>query len=125
MAAATPLRATDAPRRHDIIAAAMTAIGRAPRTPAAAALLAAAILTLALGFVARHRVLAQGSGLSSPINDFDRWLVLVPRFLHQHIDYVDDTFPTAPLTLLLIAPATLLGRAGAQVVWLLVKLPIA
>ena len=47
--------------------------------------------------------------LGGHINDFDRWMIMAPRFLHDRVDYVDDLFPTPPLSLLAIAPFTALS----------------
>ncbi|HMD55605.1 MAG TPA: glycosyltransferase family 87 protein, partial [Phycisphaerae bacterium] len=58
----------------------------------------------------------------SQVNDFDRWMVQVPQFLHQHVDYVNDTFPTPPVTLLLFAPFTFLSPPNAQFAWVCCKL---
>jgi len=59
--------------------------------------------------------------LGGHINDFDRWMIMAPRFLHDRVDYVDDQFPTPPLSLLAIAPFTALSRPAdsstAVVIW--------
>jgi hypothetical protein len=59
------------------------------------------------------------------INDFDRWMLMTPAFIHDRADYVNDLLPTPPLTLLALAPFTSLSRPAAQFAWVLVKLPLA
>lgn len=58
------------------------------------------------------------------INDFDRWMVMTPAFLHQRVDYEGDHMPTPPVTLMIFAPFTALSRPAAQFAWVLVKLPM-
>lgn len=55
------------------------------------------------------------------VNDLGRWTVLVPAFLHQHADYVDDGFPYPPVVLAVFAPLTLVSQPAAQLVWALCK----
>ena len=55
------------------------------------------------------------------VNDFDRWMVEVPEFLHQHINYTSDTFPNPPVTLLAFAPLTELSSPDAQFCWVCCK----
>ncbi len=87
-------------------------------------LIAAVILTLAVAFQARQRMIKKEQTHSTAqVNDFDRWMVVVPEFLHQRINYTSDSFPTPPITLLLFAPLTFLSPANAQFVWVCCKLP--
>ena len=70
-------------------------------------LVVAMLVTLAVAVQQRQRsadkVRSQEAG---HINDFDRWMEMVPRFLHERVDYTDDLFPTPPLTILIFAPFT-------------------
>src|SRR5437762_11299403 len=89
-------------------------------------LVAATIATLGVAAQQHYRVtlkLQDPSG--GHINDFDRWMIMAPRFLHDRVDYVDDQFPTPPLSLLALAPFTLLSRPAAQFAWVCFKLPLA
>jgi alpha-1,2-mannosyltransferase len=72
------------------------------------------------GIVVRDSI---AGGNVGPINDFDRWMIMTPQFLREHADYVDDNMPTAPLTLLVFAPFTLVPRPAAQFLWACFKLP--
>ena len=89
-------------------------------------LVVAAILTLAIAAQQRHRVvlkLADPSG--GHINDFDRWMIMIPQFLHDRADYLDDLFPMPPVGLILLAPLTVFSRPNAQFLWICAKLPLA
>jgi hypothetical protein len=59
------------------------------------------------------------------VNDLGRWLVMLPRFLHAHADYVDDSFPNPPLVMLLLAPLTAMPPPVAEAVWACAKLALA
>src|SRR5262249_50559284 len=63
--------------------------------------------------------------LGGHINDFDRWMIMTPRFIHDQADYVDDLLPTPPVSLLFLAPFTILSRPNAQFAWVCFKLPLA
>lgn len=99
-----------------------------PETKTALAWLAAAALvaTVVIAFQQQQRTAVK---LTDPngghISDFDRWMLMTPRFLHEHVDYVNDDLPTPPLSLLLFGPLSKLSRPNAAFVWVLVKLPLA
>jgi len=89
-------------------------------------LLVAALVTLGVAIQQHYRVtLKLQDPLGGHINDFDRWMLMTPAFLHDHADYVNDRLPTPPLSLLVLAPFTTLSRPAAQFVWVCVKLPLA
>jgi hypothetical protein len=93
-------------------------MGRAPRRLIVCVVAAATLLTLLLAIQARERVLVRQHARHSTLtNDFARWLVMTPQFLQQHADYVNDSFPNPPVTLLVIAPFTRLSPANAQFLW--------
>ena len=89
-------------------------------------LVIATLVTLGVAVQQHYRVAVK---LQDPrgghINDFDRWMIMVPRFLHDRVDYVNDRFPTPPLSLVALAPFTLLSRPAAQFAWVCLKLPLA
>ncbi len=89
-------------------------------------LVIAALVTLAVAVQQHYRVTLK---LQDPrgghINDFDRWMIMAPRFLHDRVDYVNDRFPTPPLSLMVLAPFTALSRPAAQFAWVCLKLPLA
>ncbi len=88
-------------------------------------LAAAVVLTLGVAVQQRYRVAdAVQHGYAGPINDFDRWMMMTPRFVRGHADYIDDNLPTPPLTLLAFAPFTRMTRGAAQFVWVCAKLPL-
>ena len=66
-------------------------------------LLVAALVTLVIAVQERHRVVVK---LQDPrgghINDFDRWMIMTPGFLHDGANYVDDLLPTPPVSLLAV-----------------------
>ncbi len=83
-----------------------------------AALVAAGILMIILAFQARARQAEKiRTHSTSQVNDFDRWMTMVPQFLHQHVNYVSDSFPTAPVTLMIFAPFTTVSPPAAQFFW--------
>jgi len=89
-------------------------------------LVIATLVTLGVAVQQYYRVtLKLQDPLGGHINDFDRWMIMAPRFLHDRADYVDDQFPTPPLSLLALAPFTTLSRPAAQFVWVCLKLPLA
>jgi alpha-1,2-mannosyltransferase len=86
----------------------------------------ATVVTLGVAVQQRYRVtLAIDEALGGHTNDFDRWMIMVPRFIHDRVDYNDDKLPTPPLSLLVLAPFTALSRPAAQFVWVCLKLPLA
>ena len=89
-------------------------------------LVVATLVTLGIAVQQRHRVaLKLQDPLGGHINDFDRWMIMVPQFVHDRADYVDDLFPLPPLSLLFLAPLTVLSRPNAQFIWVCLKLPLA
>ena len=42
---------------------------------------------------------------------------MVPRFLRDHTDYVNDDFPNPPVTMIFLAPFARLSAANAQFLW--------
>jgi alpha-1,2-mannosyltransferase len=90
------------------------------------ALLVTALVTLGGAIQQRHRVAVKlEDPLGGHVNDFDRWMILTPQFIDGHADYVDDLLPTPPISLLFLAPFSLLSRPNAQFVWACAKLPLA
>jgi alpha-1,2-mannosyltransferase len=90
------------------------------------AIAVAAAVTLGVAIQQRHRVVLKlQDPLGGHINDFDRWMMMTPKFIHDEADYVDDLLPTPPVSLLLLAPFTALSRPNAQFAWVCVKLPLA
>ncbi len=85
----------------------------------------AALTTVIVAFQQRARVLDK---LRDPagghISDFDRWMIMTPRFVNEHADYVNDELPTPPITIAAFAPLAGMGRPNAIFVWVLLKLPI-
>lgn len=89
-------------------------------------LVIAALVTLGVAIQQHYRVtLKLQDPLGGHINDFDRWMLMTPAFVHDRADYVNDLLPTPPLSLLALAPFTSLSRPAAQFAWVLVKLPLA
>lgn len=86
----------------------------------------ALVATLVIAVQQQHRTAAK---LADPhgghISDFDRWMVMTPHFLHEHVDYIGDELPTPPLSLMVFAPLTAFSRPDAAFVWVCVKLPLA
>ena len=81
-------------------------------------LVIATVVTLGVAAQQHYRVtLKLQDPLGGHINDFDRWMIMAPRFLHDRVDYVNDQFPTPPLSLLALAPFTTLSRPAAQFAW--------
>lgn len=94
-----------------------------PRRAAICLFAAAALITCALSYQLQQRVLRKAvTHHGSQINDLERWLVLVPRFVDDRIDFVTDTFPNPPVTLLFLYPLAKLPPAWAQVAWAWSKL---
>jgi hypothetical protein len=89
-------------------------------------LIVAAIVTLAIAVQQRQRVVLKLTDpLGGHINDFDRWMMMVPEFVGGRADYVDDLFPMPPFALIVLWPLTALSRPNAQFVWVCCKLPFA
>ena len=79
-------------------------------------------ITVVAAIQARQRQLKKERTHSThQVNDFDRWMTEVPQFLHQHVNYVSDSFPTPPVTLLAFAPLTWMSPPNAQFVWVCCK----
>lgn len=104
----------------------MMVLARETRRGLAWFLAAAAVVTVVIAFQQQHRAAVE---LADPggthINDFDRWMLMTPRFLRDRVDYVNDEMPTSPISLIVFAPFTALSRPDAQFAWVLVKLPLA
>src|SRR5262245_9087071 len=89
-------------------------------------LIVAVLVTLGVALQQYYRVtLKLQDPAGGHINDFDRWMIMTPKFVHDNAGYVDDRLPTPPLTLIVLAPFTALSRPVAQFVWVCVKLPLA
>ncbi len=56
------------------------------------------------------------------INDFNRWLLLLPKLLFKHMAIHNTRWPMPPVTILLLSPFSLLSFPSAQFVWVLMKL---
>ncbi|MGC8623736.1 MAG: glycosyltransferase family 87 protein [Phycisphaerae bacterium] len=80
------------------------------------------IITIVAAFQARARVLhREKTGSTHYVNDFDRWMVVVPPFIQHHVPYTSDTFPTPPFTLAIFGPLTWFSPPNAEWVWALCK----
>lgn len=92
------------------------------RASATLVVLVLAIATLPFAFHLQYRVEKKlRAQQERQINDFERWMVIVPRYLHERIDFVTDSFPNPPVVLLVLAPLTTLPPARAQLVWACLK----
>ncbi len=81
------------------------------------------IITICAAWQARLRIIhKERVGSTVQVNDFDRWMTMVPQFLHANIPYTSDSFPTPPVTLVVFAPLTWISPANAQFVWVCCKL---
>src|SRR5262245_10688538 len=89
-------------------------------------LVLATLATIVIAIQERHRAtkIEHTGAPGEYINDFDRWMIMTPAFLHEHADYLSDAMPTPPVTLMIFAPFTALSRGDAQLAWVLVKLPL-
>ncbi|HUO10172.1 MAG TPA: glycosyltransferase family 87 protein [Phycisphaerae bacterium] len=88
----------------------------------AAGLFVVLIITLIAARQAENRVTRRLAAHStSEANDFDRWMWMVPEFLDGRSDYVNDRFPTPPITIALFEPFTRVSPAHAEFVWACVK----
>jgi hypothetical protein len=106
----------------------MSATVLAPATKRGLAWLAgvALIVTAGIAYQQHYRTtlkLADPAG--GHISDFDRWMIMTPRFLNERVDYVNDDLPTPPISLMVFGPLSELSRPNAAFVWVLVKLPLA
>ena len=80
------------------------------------------VLTLILAIQARNRQIHDlATARPLDINDFNRWLRMLPGFLHSHLAMRNDLWPMPPLTILLFSPFSLLSFPNAQFVWVLFK----
>jgi hypothetical protein len=103
-----------------------TSSGRRTRMRLYAFLLAlSSVVTLIVAIQQRHRAaLNVRERPEHEFSDFDRFLIMTPRFVHDHADYVDDQLPTPPVSFLILGPLSEFGRVDAQFVWALLKLPM-
>jgi alpha-1,2-mannosyltransferase len=92
---------------------------RDTRNPFTWILAAAVLVTLGIAVQDLYRTFGEVW-----FNDFDRWMLMTPAFVHGG-GYVDDLLPTPPLSLLVLAPFSKLPRPVAQFVWVCLKLPLA
>jgi hypothetical protein len=88
--------------------------------PAKWLLSAFAVLTLLIACQQLYR-----THHSVEFNDFDRWMIMTPALVHGPGSYVNDLLPTPPISLLVLAPFSMLPRGAAQFVWVGLKLPLA
>ncbi len=108
---------------HSILRCMRSALRLAPNTLLRRLVILSALTTLVIGFQQYDRTsrkLADPKG--GHVNDFDRWMIMTPAFLHDRVDYVDDLLPTPPISLMAFAPFTGLSRPAAQFAWASVKL---
>ena len=92
---------------------------RETRKPFTWILAAAVLVTLGIAVQDLYRTFGE-----TWFNDFDRWMLMTPAFVHGG-GYVDDLLPTPPISLLVLAPFSKLPRSVAQFVWVCLKLPMA
>ena len=85
-----------------------------------AGLLVVLIASLALALQSYTKV-ARQMDQNVHIDAFDSYMKTVPAFIYAHQAYRSDRFPLPPLTLLFVAPYTLLSRPTAQAAWVLTK----
>ncbi len=80
------------------------------------------IASLVIAIEAWHRQ-AKDLSLAHPldINDFNRWLRMLPQFLHQHAAITGNLWPMPPLSILLLSPLSWLSFPAAQFTWVLCK----
>src|SRR5437867_13245272 len=89
-------------------------------------LVVAGVVTIGVAIQQRHRVVLKlQDPLGGHINDFDRWMIMTPQFVHDRADYVNDQLPTPPISLLALAPFVSFSRPAAQFVWVCLKFPLA
>ena len=55
------------------------------------------------------------------INDFNRWLRMLPEFIHRHAAISGNSWPMPPFTFVLLAPLSWLSYPAAQFTWVLCK----
>ncbi|MGC9259579.1 MAG: glycosyltransferase family 87 protein [Phycisphaerae bacterium] len=80
------------------------------------------ITSLVIAIQAWHRQV-KDLALAHPldINDFNRWLTMLPQFLHQHAAITGNLWPMPPFTFILLAPFSWLPFPAAQFAWVLCK----
>ncbi len=80
------------------------------------------IVSLVVAIQAWHRQ-AKDLALAHPsdINDFNRWLRMLPQFLHQHLAITGNLWPMPPFTFVLLAPFSWMSFPAAQFAWVLCK----
>lgn len=80
------------------------------------------IISLVIAIQAWHRQ-AKDLATSHPsdINDFNRWLRMLPQFLHQHTAITGNLWPMPPFTFVLLAPFSWISFPAAQFAWVLCK----
>jgi hypothetical protein len=87
---------------------------------------AAVVVTLTIAVQQQHRAAVKiADPRGGHISDFDRWMLMTPRFLHDHADYINDDLPTPPISLIVLAPFAAMSRPHAQFAWVCAKLPAA
>ncbi|NNM84749.1 MAG: DUF2029 domain-containing protein [Phycisphaerales bacterium] len=85
----------------------------------------AGVTFLICGLQDRRRVLhTMHLAVQNYINDFDRWMHMLPGFLFAHKPMIKDLWPMPPTTLGLLAPFAWVSPANAQLIWALCKLPM-
>ena len=80
----------------------------------AVGLIALVVITVTSAFRSVHQVhKAQQTAAVLEINDFDRWMQLIPAHLEQRTDLVDERSANTVLDMILLGPFTHLSRAGS------------
>ncbi len=80
------------------------------------------VMGMVVGIQAYHREI-KDLALAHPldINDFNRWLRMLPGFLHHHKNFKNDLWPMPPFTIVLFSPFSLLSMPAAQFAWAFFK----
>ena len=80
------------------------------------------VMALVVGIQAYHREV-KDLALAHPldINDFNRWLRMLPGFLYHHANFKNDLWPMPPFTIVLFSPFSLLSFPMAQFAWAFFK----
>lgn len=83
---------------------------------------AVVVMALVAGIQAYHKEV-KDLALANPldINDFNRWLRMLPGFLHRHANFKNDLWPMPPFTIVLFSPFSLLSFPAAQFAWAFFK----
>ncbi len=76
------------------------------------------VLTIVISLQQLYRVRTEDN-----FNDFDRWMTMMPAWMHGSATYVDDLLPTPPISLFALGPLSALSRSMSHFVWALLKLP--